>query len=305
MTPMKSHKVGVPAGLRRAFAAVAIVAVTMAGWHLNTNSPAGIGVMGLPGATADPTGPPGPTGGPGGSGGMNGSQFQPPSMPNSMPDYQGGINQPPLDQNSGISIYNTGAQSAPQQPGQQASQQIEQAQQPQHGSQIPDYQTATPYTQGPGKANPDFQAPQQGNQAQPTNQGQQQQPRQSSTGEESDGRPTSDETDQNIMQQCQDAAAQMGILQQFLASSANLVGGAGSALSGPSRHWQAAAKCVICPDQASPQTANNMANSNPANNNMANNPPTNNTANNAPNQQPTNNEPLKPLRYPERVPCLD
>lgn len=85
MTPMKSHKVGVPAGLRRAFAAVAIVAVTMAGWHLNTNSPSGIGVMGLPGATADPTGPPGPTGGPGGSGGMNGSQFQPPSMPNSMP----------------------------------------------------------------------------------------------------------------------------------------------------------------------------------------------------------------------------
>lgn len=302
MTPMKSYKAPMPPGLRRALAAVAITSLGMAGWQLSTSAPSGIGVIGLPGATADPTGP---TGGPGGDGGMNGSQFQPPSIPNSMPDYQGGINQPPLDQNSGISIYNTGAQGAPQQAGQQAAQQIEQAQQPQHGNQIPDYQSATPYTQGPGKANPDYQVPQQGNQAQQPEQGQQQQPSQTRTGDRTDGRTTSDETDQNIMRQCQDAAAQLGILQQFVASSAGLAGGAGSVLSGPSRHWQAAAKCVICPDQASPQTAsnpsNNMANNNTPNNDMANNTANNNT----PNKPPTNSEPLKPMRYPERVPCLD
>ncbi|MGH3726797.1 MAG: hypothetical protein ACRDUS_22030 [Mycobacterium sp.] len=168
---MKSRKTRIPTGLRRMLAAVAITAVAMAGWHLNTSMPSGIGVLGLPGATADPTGPPGPTAGPDG---MNGGQFQPPGLPPQQPDYQGGINQPPLDQNNGISIYNTGAQGAPQQaPGQQGGQQP-QGQQPQHGTQIPDYQTATPYTQGPGKANPDYQAPQQGNQAQQPQQGQQQ-----------------------------------------------------------------------------------------------------------------------------------
>lgn len=178
MTPMKSHKAQIPAGLRRALAAVAIIAVAVAGWQLNTNSPNGIGVMGLPGATADPTGPPGPTRDPSG---MNGGQFQPPGLPPQQPDYRGGINQPPLDQNNGISIYNTGAQGAPQQAGQQGAQQGNPGQQPQHGTQIPDYQTATPYTQGPGKANPDYQAPQQGNQAQQPQQGQQQQPSQGPT----------------------------------------------------------------------------------------------------------------------------
>ncbi|MBV0919354.1 matrixin family protein [Mycobacteroides chelonae] len=106
---------------------------------------------------------------------MNGGQFQPPGLPPQMPDYQGGINQPPLNQDNGISIYNTGApqQVGQQAPGQQDGQQPE-SQQPQHGTQIPDYQTATPYTQGPGKANPDYQAPQQGNQAQQPQQGNQQ-----------------------------------------------------------------------------------------------------------------------------------
>ncbi|MEU9807684.1 hypothetical protein [Mycobacterium sp. NPDC050853] len=166
---MKAHKARIPTGLRRMLAVVAIASVAVAGWQLNTSSPSGIGVMGLPGATADPTGPPGPTGGPDG---MNGGQFQPPGLPPQQPEYQGGNNLPPLDQNNGISIYNTGAQGAPQQaPGQRGAQQP-QGQQPQHGTQIPDYQTATPYTQGPGKANPDYRVPQQGNQAQ---QGQQQQ----------------------------------------------------------------------------------------------------------------------------------
>ena len=157
-----------PTGLRRTLAAMAISAVAVAGWQLDNTIPSGLGLMGLPGATAEPTGPPGPTGDPSGA---NGGQFQPPGLPPQQPDYQGGISQPPLDQSNGISIYNTGAQGAPQQAGQQGPQQAEQGQQPQHGNQIPNYQTATPYTQGPGKSNPDYQ---DGNQAQQPQQGQQQ-----------------------------------------------------------------------------------------------------------------------------------
>ncbi|WP_237156129.1 hypothetical protein [Mycobacteroides franklinii] len=101
----------------------------------------------------------------GGSNGSNSygpdaSQFQPPQMPNQMPDYQGGnygSNQAPLDQNSGISIYNTQAPSVSQSiSGQSAQQSLQGSQTPQHGSQIPDYQSATPYTQGPGAPNPDY-----------------------------------------------------------------------------------------------------------------------------------------------------
>ncbi|WP_435590075.1 hypothetical protein [Mycobacteroides immunogenum] len=101
----------------------------------------------------------------GGSNGSNSygpdaSQFQPPQMPNQMPDYQGGnygSNQAPLDQNSGISIYNTQAPSVSQSTSGQSAQQSPQGSQtPQHGSQIPDYQSATPYTQGPGAPNPDY-----------------------------------------------------------------------------------------------------------------------------------------------------
>ncbi|SKS24698.1 Uncharacterised protein [Mycobacteroides abscessus subsp. massiliense] len=80
-------------------------------------------------------------------------------MPSQMPDYQGGINQPPLDQNGSISIYNTQAPSVSNDgvqgsSGQQGPQQS--WDQPAHGTQIPDYQNATPYTQGPGRPNPDF-----------------------------------------------------------------------------------------------------------------------------------------------------
>ncbi|MGC7242930.1 hypothetical protein RA992_22645, partial [Mycobacteroides abscessus subsp. massiliense] len=90
----------------------------------------GVGFSTVQTAAADPTGP---TGGPsGGDGGMNGSQFQPPGLPPQMPDYQGGNNLPPLDQNSGISIYNSGAPQAGQQAGgQQSWQQAQQGQQPQ------------------------------------------------------------------------------------------------------------------------------------------------------------------------------
>lgn len=110
---------------------------------------------------------------------MNGSQFQPPSIPNSLPDYRGGINQPPLDQNNGISIYNSGAQGAPQQAPQQGGQQPQQGQQPQHGTQIPDYSTAPGYTQGPGRSNPDYQGPQQNSPQQ-----QQQSPQQNDQGQQ-------------------------------------------------------------------------------------------------------------------------
>ncbi|WP_079614609.1 putative toxin, partial [Mycobacteroides abscessus] len=119
----------------------------------------------------------------GGSYGPDASQFQPPQMPNQMPDYQGGINQPPLDQNSSISIYNTQAPSVSNNgvqgsSGQQGPQQG--WDQPAHGTQIPDYQNAAPYTQGPGRPNPDFNPGSQGGQP---NQGVQQpvqQPQQAS-----------------------------------------------------------------------------------------------------------------------------
>ncbi|MFT9662964.1 hypothetical protein ACM0CQ_11975 [Mycobacteroides abscessus subsp. abscessus] len=96
----------------------------------------------------------------GGSYGPDASQFQPPQMPSQMPDYQGGINQPAMDQNGSVSIYNTQAPSvsnngAQGSGGQQGPQQG--WDQPAHGTQIPDYQNATPYTQGPGRPNPDYQ----------------------------------------------------------------------------------------------------------------------------------------------------
>ena len=150
-----------PAGLRRASALVAIVALVIGGAKIvDVYTLPGSGFSTVATVAADPTGPPGPTGGM--DGGMNGSQFQPPQMPSSMPDYQGGNNQPPLDQNSGISIYNTGSPGVQQVPGQQGGQQAQQGwDQPAHGTQIPDYQTNPGYTQGPGKPNPDFQAPQE------------------------------------------------------------------------------------------------------------------------------------------------
>ncbi|WP_236740756.1 YhgE/Pip domain-containing protein [Mycobacteroides abscessus] len=105
--------------------------------------------------------PPDCGGGSNGSGsyGPDASQFQPPQMPGQMPDYQGGINQPALDQNGSISIYNTQAPSVSNNgvqgsSGQQGPQQS--WDQPAHGTQIPDYQNAAPYTQGPGRPNPDF-----------------------------------------------------------------------------------------------------------------------------------------------------
>ncbi|MBN7319251.1 DNA/RNA non-specific endonuclease [Mycobacteroides abscessus subsp. massiliense] len=112
----------------------------------------------------------------GGSYGPDASQFQPPQMPNQMPDYQGGINQPPMDQNSSISIYNTQAPSISQNgsSGQQSMQEPPFRANPDGSWQArngewspPNYQTATPFTQGPGRPNPDFNPGSQGAQSNP------------------------------------------------------------------------------------------------------------------------------------------
>lgn len=231
-------------GLRRTSAVVAIAALAIGGAKIaSDHTMPGSGFSTVATVAADPTGPPGPTGGMTDGGG---SQFQPPQMPSSMPDYQGGNNQPPLDQNNGISIYNSGNPQAPQQvPGQQAGQQPQQAQQPAHGTQIPDYQTATPYTQGPGKANPDYQAPQQGNQAQQPQQGQQpqQQPQQRQPDQQPQNKQDQDTQQLNERQQkCQAVAQSAGVdlnTGEALSTGLDLLSmandGAGSLLDGPSR----------------------------------------------------------------------
>lgn len=156
-------------------------------------------------------------GGPGGSDGPpgGGQMFQPPSQGGpQMPDYQGGINQPPMDQNGSISIYNTQAPSisnngANGSNGQQGPQQG--WDQPAHGTQIPDYQNATPYTQGPGRPNPDFNPGSQGAQTNPgsnagsqggqANQGAQQPPSQNSGQQPPQNQPPQNNTGQQPPQQ--------------------------------------------------------------------------------------------------------
>lgn len=193
-----------PVGLRRASALLAIVALAVGGAKVvDDHTLPGSGFSAVATVAAEPTGPPGPTGGMTDGGG---SQFQPPQMPSSMPDYQGGNNQPPLNQDSGVSIYNSGNPQAPQQvPGQQAGQQPQQAQQPAHGTQIPDYQSNPGYTQGPGQPNPNYQAPQQQS-PQQGQQPQQQQPNQQQPQNKQDD--TTQQLDQK-KQQCQAAAVQL------------------------------------------------------------------------------------------------
>lgn len=230
-------------GLRRASAVVAGVALAFGGAKVTSDHTVpGSGFSTLQTAAADPTGP---TGGPGGGpGGMNGSQFQPPGLPPQMPDYQGGINQPPLDQNSGISIYNTGSPGAQQVPSRQGAQQSQQGQQPAHGTQIPDYQTATPYTQGPGTENPDYQAPQQNSPQQDHQQNnaptQTQQPSQK------------DQQDRELQQQCQQQAQYYGLAEQMASFIASAMGGAGSLFGQPSRQWGPAFECSCAPEQGGP-----------------------------------------------------
>ncbi|TDZ42798.1 hypothetical protein [Mycobacteroides franklinii] len=111
-------------------------------------------------ASADPCGDRCGGGGNGqGSYGPDAGNFRPPQVPGQMPDYQGGINQPPLDQNGGVSIYNPsagqgGPQQAPQNMGPQMS-----GQHAAHGEALPNYGPWQPDAQLPGQA-PVQQAPQ-------------------------------------------------------------------------------------------------------------------------------------------------
>lgn len=226
--------------LRRTSAVVAITALAIGGAKVaSDHTMPGSGFSTLATVAADPTGP---TGGPGGDGGMNGSQFSPPSMPNSMPDYQGG-NQPPLNQDNGISIYQTGAQGSPQQGGQSSGQQPQQGwDQPARGTQPPNYSTAPGYTQGPGKPNPDFQAPQQ----QSPQQGQQ--PSQAPTQTQQPEQPQSEQGD---------TTQQMDQEDEFQRCLAQFIGGGGSLFDGPSLDpiFQADGSCSDC-DRVTPRQFN-------------------------------------------------
>ncbi|WP_235629524.1 hypothetical protein [Mycobacteroides saopaulense] len=172
-------------------------------------------------------------GGPGGSDGPpgGGQMFQPPSQGGpQMPDYQGGINQPPMDQNSSISIYNTQAPSVGNTSGSQGAQQGPQQgwDQPAHGTQPPDYQNATPYTQGPGRPNPDYNPggqpnsgsqgaqPNQGAQQPPANQGNQgaQQPPSQNSGQQPPQENTGQQPQQSDQQRLDELTRQLQDQQQ-------------------------------------------------------------------------------------------
>ncbi|MEU9806204.1 hypothetical protein [Mycobacterium sp. NPDC050853] len=241
-------------GLRRTSAVVAIAALAIGGAKIaSDHTMPGTGFSTVQTAAADPTGPGGPTGGPGMDGGQ---QFQPPQMPAQQPDYQGG-NQPPLNQDNGVSIYNSGAPQAPQQGGQQGAQQQPGNQQPQHGSQIPDYQSNPGYTQGPGKPNPDVQAPQQQSPQQPQQgqQPQQQQPSQNQQpqNKQDDTTQQLDQQQQQRQQQCMSAAQDYGIAEQMLSFMASAFGGVGSMFQQPSRKVGPGGECNCAPEQAGPQ----------------------------------------------------
>ncbi|MFT8180668.1 N-acetylmuramoyl-L-alanine amidase [Mycobacteroides chelonae] len=251
-------------GLRRASAVLAVAVLAIGGAKVaSDHAVPGSGFSTVQTAAADPTGP---TGGPGGDGGMNGSQFQPPGLPPQQPDYQGGVNQPPLDQNSGISIYNTGSPGQ-QVPGQQGGQQPQQSwDQPAHGTQIPDYSTAPGYTQGPGQSNPDYQAPQQNSPQQPQQGNQNQQPQQGTQNQQPSQAPSQtqqpdqndqqDQGDQQRQQQCEQQAEDYGMLQEFVSLISSGVGGAGSVFKKPDRGWQPAFECSCAPNQQKPQSKN-------------------------------------------------
>lgn len=248
------HRRLMSSGLRRTLAVTALAAVIVGGVKVTGDyTTPGSGFSTIATGAADPTGP---TGGPSGPGGMNGSQFQPPGLPPQMPDYQGGINQPPLDQNGGVSIYNTGSPGAQQVPSQQGAQQPQQAQQPAHGSQIPDYQSNPGYTQGPGQPNPDYQAPQQNSPQQPQQPQQGQQPEQQQPNQQQPQNKQDDTTQQldqqQRQQQCMSAAQYYGIAQQMLSFMASAAGGAGSLFQQPSRKFGPGGDCNCAPEQAGP-----------------------------------------------------
>ncbi|TDZ43268.1 methyl-accepting chemotaxis protein [Mycobacteroides franklinii] len=219
-----SHKTGAVAGV------IALLAFSAGGLGLGWFTPATV-----PQAHAQC--PPDCGGGSNGSNsyGPDASQFQPPQMQNQLPDYQGGnygSNQAPLDQNSGISIYNSAAPQPGQAGAQPGAQQGPQQgwDQPAHGTQPPDYQNATPYTQGPGRPNPDYNPgtnpgansgsqgaqPNQGAQQPPANQGNQgsQQPPSQNSGQQPPQNNTGQQPNQSDQQRLDDLTKQLQDQQQ-------------------------------------------------------------------------------------------
>lgn len=165
----------------------------------------------------------------GGGGGLDGppgggSQFRPPDMPASQPDYSSGnYGRPPLDQNSGISIYNENpaAGQVPSQTGGQQSMQEPPFRANPDGSwqarngewSPPNYQTATPgLTQGPGKPNPDWTG-NQGTQTNPGsqggNQGAQQPAQQPQQPQENPGQQPNQQPQQSDSQRIDDLTRQL------------------------------------------------------------------------------------------------
>lgn len=165
----------------------------------------------------------------GGGGGLDGppgggSQFRPPDMPASQPDYSSGnYGRPPLDQNSGISIYNENpaAGQVPSQTGGQQSMQEPPFRANPDGSwqarngewSPPNYQTATPgLTQGPGRPNPDWTG-NQGTQTNPGsqggNQGAQQPAQQPQQPQENPGQQPNEQPQQSDSQRIDDMTRQL------------------------------------------------------------------------------------------------
>ncbi|WP_134073769.1 hypothetical protein [Mycobacteroides salmoniphilum] len=256
-----------PTVLRRAAASVAIMALLIGGAKVaSIYSAPGTGFSTVQTAAADPTGPTGPggagmTGPPGG-----GSEFVPPSMP-SMPDYTGG-SQPPLDQNNGVSIYNSGVQSAPSQ-GNSYPNQAQRGQNPDgtwqtaaNGEQNPpNYSTAPAYTGAQSIPNTAPAQPEQGPQqpAQHENQGgHNEQPEQGNQNQQSSQAPTQtqppDQNDQQILRQCESAAQFQGIpageMTRFIIATVAALGGV---VSGHGRDVTGSVSCSSCKQQAGPK----------------------------------------------------
>ncbi|MGN7782842.1 hypothetical protein ACTJJE_25470 [Mycolicibacterium sp. 22603] len=195
-------------------------------------------VLGLPGATAEPTGPGGPTGPGPGNGSGGGSQFQPPGLPQGGPGYSGG-NYPAPPQGNGIDINNPSAAPEYSQAPQYPQQSYPQRQPPVHGTQPPDYDL--PPQQQP---EPTQHVPQQA-----PHESSQQEPAQPSTESEN----SQDQALRNLQKHCEDIAQQLGITDPVMVLPASLP--SGGVLSGPGRDVTGGiGACSICPPQQGPQT---------------------------------------------------
>lgn len=178
-------------GLRRAAAAVAVVAVLVAGMVVIDREVGGENVSALPGATAQPA-PTGPTGGAGGGSGP-GFPLQPPDMPSGPPNGYNSGSYPAPDQGNGISIYNSDAPQSPaSRGGYQQAPNYPQQLQPANGTQPPNYDAPLQ----PSAAHQPSAAPHTAA------------PRPSLAQQQPTGQPDTQQ-DAQRQQQCQSAAAQL------------------------------------------------------------------------------------------------